>query len=192
MHFAGRRSLIHTGICASSRAWTLRWPSTSTTMRCWTSWITSSSPCLTVSTRTTVRLLASLCTSRSVLISRKGMGSPCKVALQTPTIKTACLLDYLLVAICQGTQIESCVRHAAQQLATIAEQFPVEPLQYLPKTLRLSFEEGMKMLQEAGFEVGVAYHMLGLLNGDMSLMRVGKGCQKARRLPYYIYCQMFC
>lgn len=48
------------------------------------------------------------------------------------------------------------------------------------------------MLQEAGFEVGVAYHMLGLLNGDMSLMRVGKGCQKARRLPYYIYCQMFC
>ncbi len=68
----------------------------------------------------------------------------------------------------------------------------MEPLQYLPKTLRLSFEEGMKMLQEAGFEVGVAYHMLGLLNGDMSLMRVGKGCQKARRLPYYIYCQMFC
>lgn len=35
----------------------------------------------------------------------------------------------------------------------IKEQFPVEPLQYLPKTLRLPFEEGMRLLQEAGFEV---------------------------------------
>lgn len=43
---------------------------------------------------------------------------------------------------------------AAAELATIAEQFPVEPLQYLPKTLRISFEEGIQMLQEAGFEVG--------------------------------------
>ena len=42
---------------------------------------------------------------------------------------------------------------AAADLATIQEQFPVEPLQYLPKTLRLPFEEGMKLLQEAGFEV---------------------------------------
>ena len=31
----------------------------------------------------------------------------------------------------------------------------MQPLQYLPKTLRLSFQEGMKLLQEAGFEVGV-------------------------------------
>ena len=30
----------------------------------------------------------------------------------------------------------------------------MQPLQYLPKTLRLSFQEGMKLLQEAGFEVG--------------------------------------
>ena len=31
----------------------------------------------------------------------------------------------------------------------------MQPLQYLPKTLRLSFQEGMKLLQEAGFEVRV-------------------------------------
>ena len=42
----------------------------------------------------------------------------------------------------------------AAELSTIAEQFPVQPLQYLPKTLRLSFQEGMKLLQQAGFEVG--------------------------------------
>ena len=44
---------------------------------------------------------------------------------------------------------------SAAELSTIAEQFPVQPLQYLPKTLRLSFQEGMKLLQEAGFEVRV-------------------------------------
>ena len=33
------------------------------------------------------------------------------------------------------------------------EQFPVEPLQFLPCTPRISFEEGMRLLQEAGFEV---------------------------------------
>ena len=42
---------------------------------------------------------------------------------------------------------------AAADLAAIQEQFPVEPLKYLPKTLRLPFEEGMRLLQEAGFEV---------------------------------------
>ena len=31
----------------------------------------------------------------------------------------------------------------------------MQPLQYLPQTLRISFEEGMKMLQEAGFEVSL-------------------------------------
>ena len=35
----------------------------------------------------------------------------------------------------------------------IAEQYPFEPLQYLPKTLRLTFEEGIALLQEAGVEV---------------------------------------
>ena len=44
---------------------------------------------------------------------------------------------------------------SAAELSTIAEQFPVQPLQYLAKTLRLSFQEGMQLLQKAGFEVGV-------------------------------------
>lgn len=62
---------------------------------------------------------------------------------------------------------------AAEELAVIAGQFPVEPLQYLPKTLRISFEEGMKLLQEAGFEVswrspviaytGISWRQTGLL-----------------------------
>ena len=50
---------------------------------------------------------------------------------------------------------------AGSEIATIAEQFPVQPLQYLPKTLRIPFEEGMTMLQEAGFEVNIKNITLG-------------------------------
>lgn len=38
------------------------------------------------------------------------------------------------------------------------EQFPVEPLQFLPRTPRIAFEEGMRLLQEAGFEVRAGSH----------------------------------
>ncbi|BDA46327.1 Aspartate-tRNA ligase, cytoplasmic [Coccomyxa sp. Obi] len=57
------------------------------------------------------------------------------------------VLDRLFVYMFNGLK-----SRCAGDLATIQEQFPVEPLQYLPKTLRLPFEEGMKLLQEAGFE----------------------------------------
>ena len=42
---------------------------------------------------------------------------------------------------------------AGAELATMREQFPVEPLQFLPQTPRIAFAEGMRLLQEAGFEV---------------------------------------
>lgn len=35
----------------------------------------------------------------------------------------------------------------------INEQYPFPPLEYLPKTLRLPFDEGIKMLQEDGLDV---------------------------------------
>ncbi|KAM7262675.1 hypothetical protein ACFE04_000358 [Oxalis oulophora] len=39
------------------------------------------------------------------------------------------------------------------ELETVAKQYPFEPLKYLPKTLRLKFEEGVQMLKDAGVEV---------------------------------------
>lgn len=39
------------------------------------------------------------------------------------------------------------------ELSVVGEQYPFEPLQYLPKTLRLTFAEGIQMLHDAGFEV---------------------------------------
>ena len=42
---------------------------------------------------------------------------------------------------------------AGKDLGTIAHQFPFEPLQYQATNLRLPFQEGIKMLQEAGWDV---------------------------------------
>ncbi len=42
------------------------------------------------------------------------------------------------------------------ELEVIGEQFPFEPLKFLPKSLRLTFAEGIQMLQEAGYDVSVA------------------------------------
>ena len=42
---------------------------------------------------------------------------------------------------------------AGKDLGTIGQQFPFEPLQYQQTNLRLPFEEGIKMLQEAGYDV---------------------------------------
>ncbi|XP_076898549.1 aspartate--tRNA ligase 2, cytoplasmic-like [Bidens hawaiensis] len=40
-----------------------------------------------------------------------------------------------------------------EQLAAIGIQYPFKPLKYLRNTLRLTFEEGIQMLKEAGVEV---------------------------------------
>ncbi|PWA74385.1 class II aminoacyl-tRNA and biotin synthetases superfamily protein [Artemisia annua] len=40
-----------------------------------------------------------------------------------------------------------------KELDTIGKQYPFKPLKYLRRTLRLTFEEGVQMLKEAGVEV---------------------------------------
>lgn len=42
---------------------------------------------------------------------------------------------------------------AETDLAVIGQQYPFEPLEYQRENLRLPFSEGIKMLQEAGFQV---------------------------------------
>lgn len=43
--------------------------------------------------------------------------------------------------------------HAGAEVATVNRQYPAEPLQWLPETLRLPWAEGMRLLKEAGFAV---------------------------------------
>ena len=58
------------------------------------------------------------------------------------------VLDHLFVYMFQGLQ-----GRFAKELGVISQQYPVEPLKYLPKTLRITFAEGIKMLHDAGHDV---------------------------------------
>ncbi|ONI12059.1 hypothetical protein PRUPE_4G141600 [Prunus persica] len=48
-----------------------------------------------------------------------------------------------------GTLNKTCQK----ELEAVGRQYPFEPLKYLPKTRRLTFEEGVQMLKDAGVEV---------------------------------------
>lgn len=56
-------------------------------------------------------------------------------------------------AVCMLFLSEFCGAMAAKDLRVINEQYPFTPLEFLPKTLRLPFEEGIAMLQADGLDV---------------------------------------
>uniref|UniRef100_A0A0D9WXV5 aspartate--tRNA ligase n=1 Tax=Leersia perrieri TaxID=77586 RepID=A0A0D9WXV5_9ORYZ len=58
------------------------------------------------------------------------------------------IIDGLFVAIFKHLN-ENCKK----ELDTINRQYPFEPLKYLEKTLKLTYEEGIQMLKEAGTEI---------------------------------------
>ncbi|GAB4858740.1 Aspartate--tRNA ligase 2, cytoplasmic [Ancistrocladus abbreviatus] len=58
------------------------------------------------------------------------------------------VVDHLFVAI-----FDSLNQNCKEELETVGRQYPFEPLKYLRKTLRLTFQEGVQMLKEAGMEV---------------------------------------
>lgn len=58
------------------------------------------------------------------------------------------VLDDLFVNMFDGLN-----ERFAKELSVVNAQHPFEPLQYLKPSLRITFEEGVKMLQEAGVEI---------------------------------------
>lgn len=48
--------------------------------------------------------------------------------------------------------VQALNKDCSNELAAINEQYPFEPLKYLPKAPRLTFEEGVALLKEAGIE----------------------------------------
>ncbi|KAH1132020.1 hypothetical protein J1N35_003398 [Gossypium stocksii] len=51
------------------------------------------------------------------------------------------------------TMFDSLNEKCRKELEAVGKQYPFEPLKYKPKTLRLTFEEGIQMLKDAGVEV---------------------------------------
>ncbi|KAA8528201.1 hypothetical protein F0562_035548 [Nyssa sinensis] len=58
------------------------------------------------------------------------------------------IVDRLFVAM-----FDSLNEKCQKELEAIAKQYPFEPLKYLRQTLRLTFQEGVQMLKEAGVEI---------------------------------------
>ncbi|KAL9361804.1 hypothetical protein Peur_044589 [Populus x canadensis] len=58
------------------------------------------------------------------------------------------VVDHLFV-----TMFDHLNKKCSKYLEAVGRQYPFEPLKYLPKTLRLKFEEGVQMLKEAGVEI---------------------------------------
>ncbi|KAK4559204.1 hypothetical protein RGQ29_008449 [Quercus rubra] len=58
------------------------------------------------------------------------------------------VVDHLFVAM-----FDSLNNNFAKELEAVRRQYPFEPLKYLRQTLRLTFEEGIQMLKDAGVEV---------------------------------------
>lgn len=51
------------------------------------------------------------------------------------------------------TMFDKLNENCKKELEAVGRQYPFEPLKYLPKTLRLTFEEGIQMLKDAGGEI---------------------------------------
>ncbi|CAA7398781.1 unnamed protein product [Spirodela intermedia] len=68
-----------------------------------------------------------------------------------------------------------------KELEAIRKQYPFEPLKYLPKTLRLTFQEGIQMLQEAGVDIDP----LGDLNTE-SERKLGQLVLQKYNTEFYI------
>lgn len=86
------------------------------------------------------------------------MGLDMEMAINESYHEVLDVLDRLFVYMFRGMETK-----CARELAVIGEQYPFAPLQYLPQTLRLTFAEGIQMLQKAGFNVDP----LGDLNTEL-------------------------
>ncbi|KAF7830211.1 aspartate--tRNA ligase 2, cytoplasmic [Senna tora] len=58
------------------------------------------------------------------------------------------IVDRLFVAM-----FDSLNKNCEKDLEAVGRQYPFEPLKYLRKTLRLTYEEGIQMLKDAGVEI---------------------------------------
>ena len=75
-------------------------------------------------------------------------GLDMEMAIKEHYFEVLDMLDGLFVHMFDGLN-----ERFADELKTVSQQYPFEPLEYLRGGLRLEFPEGIKMLQEAGYDV---------------------------------------
>ncbi|KAL2912377.1 aspartate--tRNA ligase dps1 [Polyrhizophydium stewartii] len=77
------------------------------------------------------------------------MGLDLEMAFQEHYHEVLDVLDGLFVSIFEGLRTRY-----SKEIEAIKRQYPFEDFKFLPKSLRLEFPEAVKMLREAGVEIG--------------------------------------
>nr|CDS30263.1 aspartyl tRNA synthetase cytoplasmic [Hymenolepis microstoma] len=77
------------------------------------------------------------------------VGLDLEVAFKIHYHEVVDLIADMFVSIFKGLQTKY-----ASEIGTVCKQYNAEPFQFLEPTLRLEFSEGIKMLKEAGWDVG--------------------------------------
>ncbi|KAJ1688472.1 hypothetical protein LUZ63_019862 [Rhynchospora breviuscula] len=72
-------------------------------------------------------------------------------------------------------------KNCSKELESINRQYPFQPLKYLPETLRLTYDEGIQMLKEAGVEI----EPMGDLNTEAE-KKLGKLVSDKYNTDFYI------
>ncbi|KAJ3676823.1 hypothetical protein LUZ60_002547 [Juncus effusus] len=86
------------------------------------------------------------------------------------------LVDKLFVAM-----FDHLNKNCSKELETINRQYPFEPLKYLPETLKLTYDEGIQMLKEAGTDIDP----MGDLNTE-SEKKLGRLVREKYNTDFYI------
>ncbi|XP_040376327.1 LOW QUALITY PROTEIN: aspartate--tRNA ligase 2, cytoplasmic [Oryza brachyantha] len=76
------------------------------------------------------------------------VGLDMEMAIKDHYSEVCDVVDRLFVAM-----FDHLNKNCAKELEAIHRQYPFKPLKYLPKTLRIDYDEGIRMLKEAGVHV---------------------------------------
>ncbi|KAK3139928.1 hypothetical protein QOZ80_5AG0392780 [Eleusine coracana subsp. coracana] len=96
--------------------------------------------------RQMVRFAAAI--SKESVVDVEGVVSLPKEPLKATTQQVCDIVGELFVSI-----FKHLTENCKKELETINRQYPFEPLKYLEQTLKLTYEEGIQMLKEAGTEI---------------------------------------
>ncbi|EEC72451.1 hypothetical protein OsI_05793 [Oryza sativa Indica Group] len=106
---------------------------------------------------------------------------PCP-AQKTPTRTGICVCD--VVDRLFVSMFDHLNKNCAKELEAINRQYPFKPLKYLPKTLRIEYDEGIRMLKEAGVHV----EAMGDLNTE-SEKKLGELVHTKYDTDFYMLCR---
>ncbi|KAL5207046.1 hypothetical protein ABZP36_031481 [Zizania latifolia] len=107
------------------------------------------------------------------------VGLDMEMAIRDHYFEVCDVVDRLFVAM-----FDHLNKNCAKELETIDRQYPFKPLKYLPKTLRIEYDEGIRMLKEAGVHV----EAMGDLNTEAE-KKLGELVHAKYDTDFYMLCR---